>query len=324
MKLTVEQIKSIAVGVARVEENDGKIYLLRFTKEQEELYKITNPDFYKKTFATAGVRLDLTTDSNTLFLEVEESSGSSRKYFNHAIYIDGVRYSELGCKTDTGVFSGKWTLPEGEKRVTVYFPWSTCSAIKSLELDDGASVAPVKKSHTMLTFGDSITHGYDATSPELSYASKLADALDADSRNKGIGAEIFRPELAELSDGISPDYISVAYGTNDWTACEIEVFKKNCSGFYRALAKNYPTSKIFALTPIWRKDIQSEKKAGEFHVIAGFIEELAKEIPNMIVINALPFVPEDLGCFSKDGVHPNDRGFVFYADGVINEVKKYL
>lgn len=324
MKLNAEQLKSIAVGVARVEEKDGKVYLLRFTKEQEELYKETNADFYKKTFATAGVRLEFITDSRTLSMETEQSSGSSRKYFQHSIFVDGKKYANLGAKSDFGAFGGKWTLPDGEKKIAIYFPWSTCSAIKSFELDDGASIVPAKKTHTMISFGDSITHGYDASSPELSYASKLADALDADSRNKGIGGEIFRPELAMLSDGISPDYISVAYGTNDWSACDIDTFKRNCRGFYEALAKNYPEAKIFAFTPIWRKDIQNKKTAGEFHVVPDFIEELAKEIPNMIAINCLPFIPEDISCFSKDGVHPNDKGFDYYAEGAVNEVKKHL
>ena len=38
MKLTTEQISSIANGVARVYEENGRVFLSRFTKEQEELY----------------------------------------------------------------------------------------------------------------------------------------------------------------------------------------------------------------------------------------------------------------------------------------------
>ena len=324
MKLTTEQIKSIAIGVARVEETDGSVYLLRFTKAQEELYKTVSDDFYKKTYATAGVRLEFVTDSKSLSLECEISSGSSRKYFAHGIFIDGKRFSELSAKSDTGVFGGSWTLPEGEKRICIYFPWSVRSSVKSMTLDDGASLIPVKKSHTMITFGDSITHGYDSASPERSYASKLADALDADARNKGIGAEIFRPELASLHDGIEPDYISVAYGTNDWNACTYEEFTAKCRSFYKALSENYPNAQIFALTPIWRKQHASPSKAGEFCVIAEFIEKLTTEIPNMYAVNCFDTVPADLTCFSPDGVHPNDKGFEFYADGVIEKIKAII
>ena len=56
MKLTIEQIKDIAKGVARVEESDERIALLRFTKEQEVAYEARNDDFYKKTFASIVMR----------------------------------------------------------------------------------------------------------------------------------------------------------------------------------------------------------------------------------------------------------------------------
>lgn len=325
MKLTTEQIKSIAIGVSRVENGNGADHLLRFTKEQEELYRISSEEFYHKSFATAGVRLEFVTDSVNLSMECGISPrSSSRKYFCHSIFVNGKRFSELSANIDTGVFGGSWTLPEGEKTVCIYFPWSVRSTVKSLTLDDGARLEPVTKTHKMIIFGDSITHGYDASSPELSYASKLADALDAYAINKGIGGEIFRPELAGLKDDIDPEYITVAYGTNDWCAFTYEEFTKRCKEFYENLSKNYPNAKIFALTPIWRKQIVKPAKAGEFCVIGEFIKKVASELPNVTVIDCFDTVPADLTCFSPDGVHPNDKGFEFYADGVIEKIKAII
>ena len=40
-------------------------------------------------------------------------------------------------------------------------------------------------------------------------------------------------------------------------------FEKKCKEFYVTLSKNYPDSKIFAITPIWRKDYLNEKGAFE-------------------------------------------------------------
>ena len=150
MKLTTEQISSIANGVARVYEENGRVFLSRFTKEQEELYKERSADFYKKTFATAGVTLEFTTDSRTMELAVETSYGSSRAFFEHSIYVDGKKYANLGCKgSEYGTFSGKWVLPEGDKTVKIYFPWSVSSGIVELSLDDGASLTPIKKDKKM-------------------------------------------------------------------------------------------------------------------------------------------------------------------------------
>ena len=48
MKLSVDQIRSVCMGAVRVEETENGVRILRFTKEQEELYKVTSADFYKK------------------------------------------------------------------------------------------------------------------------------------------------------------------------------------------------------------------------------------------------------------------------------------
>ena len=327
MKLTLEQIREAVRGVVRVEENEGKICLYRFTKEQEALYKVRNADFYKKTFATSGVIIEFITDSRSLSLDVDVLSGSSRNFFEHSIFVNGKKYASLDCRgLNCGVFGGKWALPEGEKQVKIYFPWSTSSKIIALCLDDGASFTPVKKEKRMIMFGDSITHGYDARNTENSYASRLTAALDTDTVNKGIGAEIFFPELAAAKDPIDPDYITVAYGTNDWSKNDKEGFDKNCREFYVALSQNYPNAKIFAISPIWRKAYSEGKvnNLGTLDYVGEYIEKATAELPNVICINGLKLVPHDPACFAADVIHPNDKGFEHYFNNLLEEMKKHL
>ena len=70
MKLNFEQITSVCLGTVRAAETDRGVRLYRFTEEQEELYRQRSEDFYKKSFATAGMKLLFETDSETLFLKV--------------------------------------------------------------------------------------------------------------------------------------------------------------------------------------------------------------------------------------------------------------
>lgn len=323
MKLSIEQIRKIAVGAAYVDEIDEKIRLHRFTKDQEELYRGCSSDFYSKCFSTAGIRLEFVTNSTSLFLKTDVCSGSSRKFFSHAVYVNGEFIGELAAQTNVGVFSESFSLGEGEKTVTVYFPWSVCSKIIELSIDDDATLEPVQRSLKMLQFGDSITHGYDAKAPVASYASLVADALDAYAINKGIGGEIFFPELAKLPDEISPNIITVAYGTNDWASGKLERFETNSRAFYENLAKLYPNAKIFALAPIWRKDHDKSNKMCEFSHVSEHFREIAKAIPNMRVIDCFDFVPHDPACFSPDCLHPNDEGFSYYAEGVLRAILEY-
>ena len=327
MILNLEQIKSIAHGVAQVVEEDGKVCLYRFTEEQRELYRNYSSDFFAKSFASAGVTLEFVTNSSRLAMKVEVSSGSSRKFFFHSIFVNGEKYATLGCeKTNCGVFGGEWTLPQGENTVKIYFPFSTASRIISFELDDGATLTPVQKAKKMIMFGDSITHGYDTWAPENSYAFRVSDALGAEAINKGIGGEIFFPALAASHDDISPDYITVAYGTNDWTRNNKERFEKSCKEFYENLSANYPNAKIFAITPIWRNrpGDPAVNSIGSLDFIGKYIANVASELPNVTVIDGTYLVPHNAKFFAPDILHPNDEGFEYYAKNLLAELKKHI
>ena len=152
----------------------------------------------------------------------------------------------------------------------------------------------------------------------------LADALDADSVNKGIGGEVFRAELAAACDDIEPEIITVAYGTNDWAHVEKERFDKNSILFYTTLSRLYPNAKIFAFSPIWRKDPERITTVGKFSYVAKKIEEIANSLPNVTFINCYDFVPHDPVLFSPDVLHPNDQGFSHYAKSVIEAIKRNI
>ena len=55
---------------------------------------------------------------------------------------------------------------------------------------------------------------------------------DAEEYNKAIGGDVFFPSLAATREDFEPDYITVAYGTNDWSKCPREALEENCKNFY--------------------------------------------------------------------------------------------
>lgn len=65
------------------------ILLKRFTYEQEELYKETNQDFYRRTFSTAGIKFLFKTDSESLFLKLKTLISTTRKYFSVDVLVNG-------------------------------------------------------------------------------------------------------------------------------------------------------------------------------------------------------------------------------------------
>ncbi len=333
MKLALSQIKEITLGVVRVEQHKNGIQFYRFTKQQEELYKKRSDDFYIKTFSTSGVALRFRTNSQTIYLSVEVTPGCSRSYFSFDVFVDGKMVDNLDNFTGTqlsrdytkmmfplGAFSKKFNLGAGEKEVRIYFPWSVKVTLKELSLDDDAFIEPVKPAKKILCFGDSITHGYDALRPSNKYISKLAEQLDAEEYNKAIAGEIFFPELADTREDFKPDYITVAYGTNDWNRCTKEEFKHNCKSFYQNLNKHYPNTKIFVFTPIWRKEMNEERPFGAFRNVDTIIRSQATEFAYISVIDGFSFVPQDENFYADLRLHPNDAGFAAYFEGLVKRI----
>ena len=326
MKLNVEQIKSLTYGAVEIPEEDGWIRFHRFTPAQREVYDRLHPQFEEKVRASSNIRLTMETDSQHLRFDYKLQTGSSRPYGYFDVYEDGVlkhHFGDLVPSVTEG--RGELVLGPGMKRVEMHFPFSCVTAIANVELDDGAQVKPVRKSRSMIAFGDSITQGYTAIYPSLSYISRLTDMLDADCVNKGIGGERFFPELAECPDERDPELITVAYGTNDWNNSPREVVADKCRRFYEALSRNYPKAKIFAITPLWRKDGQKETPFGAPQpAVSELIADICKDIPNVTVIHGSGFVPWLEPFYEDERLHPNDMGFDFYARNLYNAMIPYL
>ena len=337
MKLNFEQIKAITFGAEELTREGDGFRFQRFSAAQRELYVQTSPeDFYRKTFATSGIRLQFTTDSRKLKLDISVSSASSRSYFALDVFVNGGMIGSIDNLTQDmpldytlaqlpmGDYCKTFDLGEGMKEVCLFLPWSACVVIKTMELDDGAALLPAAPKHKLLAFGDSITQGYDAQHPSNKYITRLALALDAEECNKAIGGEEFYPPMAQAEEGSAPDYIVVAYGTNDWSHSTRQRLTERCREFYRILGEKYPKAKIFALTPIWRLDWELEKPVGPFHDVEAIIREAVRDIPNATVIRGFGFVPEDIAYFADLRLHPNDAGFAYYFENLIGGVKASL
>ena len=273
--------------------------------------------------SAAGVRLDFLTDAKSFTLSGRAEAGSSRNFYWFDIAVNGilVRHEGSESRADEPDFSYEIGLDGGMNRVTVYFPGLSEVVLKGLDFSGETVVRPVSRKCVMICYGDSITQGYDARYASLAYPNQLADALDAEMFNKAIGGEIFNPALASLPDPVHPDFITVAYGTNDWSKCSSDVFQNNLDGFFYNLTKTYPDVPIFALLPLWRIGCETrETQVGTFAGLRSRMVKTCSEYRQVRVLDGLKLVPHLKSCFSPDVLHPNDFGFQFMAKNILNAV----
>ena len=328
-KLTFEEIQAVAIGVAYATEEADGVFLHRFTPAQEQAYKETSAEFYMKTAASAGIRLVFETDAENLQIGVSISPGSKSKGFALDVYAGDALVGSISTWPTDGIegkFNESYALGTGVKTVRIYLPWQACARIAELSVEDGAYIKPLRPSKKMLMFGDSITHGVTALRQKNSYAVRLSEMLDAEARNKGIGGDTFFPALAQCTDEaeFNPEYITVAYGSNDWGKKTAEKYCADVRAFYGALSKQYPNAKIFAITPIWRADEDTERPLGPFSDLERHICENTKDFANVTVIPGRDLVPHDTALYHDARLHPNDEGFAYYAENLHREIMKYL
>ncbi|MBO5926790.1 MAG: SGNH/GDSL hydrolase family protein [Clostridia bacterium] len=323
MKLSFKDLKKITFGAVSVYEDNGYLVCERFTEKQKECYKkYRTISLRNKVNATAGIRFSF--KSNTEFIKFNYvlDYASSRQFAYFDVLVNGKIVSHEGtekiCEEEKAL---EVFLEKGEKEIEIYFPWSMRGKIKNFEISNNASLFPLKRRKTMISYGDSITQGYDAIYPANSYVSKLAKALDCDVYNKAIGGDTFFPELLEAKEGFIPDIVTVAYGVNDSVKCSWGEFVFNCKTFFELLYENYKSSKIYVITPIWvlREDGRDPTKLS-LSEVREFIKQTAHSYENVTIIDGFELVPckEE---FFTDGLHPNDEGFKFYIENLIKNLK---
>lgn len=340
MKLSFDEIKSITCGAARVVEEEGGLRFWRFTEHQEYLYSqlrpvLTKVKNYRPTSTTsAGVKLYFTTDSDTLYLKVDVKRGSPRTFFSFDVVVNGKCLTSMDNFGDRpypqgepktpyplGIHEKTLNLGKGEKTVEVFFPWSVCPILLEVGLEDGSFVKPVKRPKKWLVFGDSITQGYDILRPSQHHIPKTAEKLNAEVYNKAIGGEFFFPPLSDSPDAFQPDYITVAYGTNDLVHVDGSRFNEDVELFFSNLRRHYPNAKIACITPIWRATFDG---ANNFDTIENLEKRMAAavaNVPGVKVVCGYDFVPHDTALLSDLSTHPNDKGFAYYCENFCKEIE---
>ena len=326
MKLTKEQLESILIGAVSVSEENGVFSLSRFTEKQEAYYKEKSPlDLHRKVFASAGMRLDFLTDADALSFDIYVISASSRTFYSFDLYIDGIFCDELYVMNFTRKKEGtvSFPLPEGTHRVTLYFPNLMRTDIADLTAAGASFVKPTERKTKLLFLGDSITQGYDAYHSSLSYTNRVAHALDADILNQAIGGEVFDADILDENLPFDPETVIVAYGTNDWALKpSFEALIEAAERFFTRTREIYPQKKMLFISPIWRgKTDGADFPTGSFEQTAKALSDLAAQ-KGFLTVDGFRLTPHHPDFFADQYLHPNDLGFAFYAENLLNILKK--
>ena len=318
--MDIELVMKIARGATAIVEENGAAVFHRFTEEQRKVYE-SNHGFWLKTFSGSGMRLEFATDAKSFVFGGTVEAASSRQFYFFDVCVNGALVRHVGGYSLPAdkKFRFETTLPDGTNRVVLHFPWSASIRLDELDFAGATKIEAVEKKRRILCYGDSITQGYDSQYPSLAYTNIIADMLDAEVINKGIGGDRFNPELAALPDAGPFDLVTVAYGTNDWSHESREFLTDRSARFFELVARNYPDTPICAVLPLWRHDWMRVTGVGAFAEGHAIIRAAAEKHRNIRIVNGWDLLPHLESCVS-DGLHPNDFGFQFMARNLFKEL----
>ncbi len=327
MILDRNTLESIITGALEFGWEDGGLAPERFTAVQRAHVHERSKEQPRDM---ASVALDFYTDARWIRLEV--GTRRERKEFAFDLLEDGVLKAAqrpvMPDDEEEPFVTVEFPLSEGEKRVTLYLPWARAARIRRAELPDGASLRPYLHRRSFVAFGDSITHGCIAACPSMTYVNQLARLLDARAVNQGMGGEFMRAD--NLTPGTYPevDFVTIAYGTNDYRHNTAAVFDADMPEFLRRAVEEFPGKPIFVILPLWRL-LEGRGKIWDMgrtlEEVRACIRQEAAKYPNMHIVEGAKLVPH-LPEFYGDPflLHPNDLGFSQMAMNLYREIKDKL
>ncbi|HBJ97644.1 MAG TPA: hypothetical protein DDY82_01035 [Clostridiales bacterium] len=313
MKISNKSLQKYVYGVYQTKIEKG--YLGFYHYDDKQMDYLLNRDasfWYPRSKFSSSVTLEFKTQSTFISFDykiVEVGSYDSVDVYVNSFPYQIVKADELEKK---GTLS--FSLPEGEKKVTVYFPIDLNIQIKNFVTEQ--PLKKVKKSHKVLWLGDSITQGYGTFLTGETYVNVANRVLNYDILNQGIGGYIFDSKILTKMDGYTPEKIIVSFGTNHYKADD---FLGQVSAYFKQLSAIYKDIKTLVITPIFRcddgSDLEKLKWAGKE------IERICSQYSNVTVVNGFTLVPH-LAQYYFDGLHPNALGANYYGRNLVEFIKK--
>ena len=289
-----------------------------------------SPDVSKLARETAGARVRFRTDSADLqvrYAPTEEETGgytigiAGKSMIG--VYIDG-------CFEGTRV-SSHCKLPEfgfdprtGAKQprmqdILIYLPAMNGISRMEIGVDDDAQIlppAPYTHPGCVVFYGSSITQGYAACHPGLSYVDRVCRALDTDYINLGFsGAAKAEDSIRDHIAGLTMSAFVYDY---DHNAPDPDYLRATHEQFFLAVRERHPDLPVLFMTRpdfyTWKPDDAERRDI----VRATYERALARGDKNVWFLDGESFFGygKDRYECTVDAVHPNDLGFLRMAESV--------
>lgn len=313
-------------GAISLHRADGWVMPWRVPFESKRLFP---PDaLLERAAMPAGVRLSFISDTTSVTLELDVQAEDPQKL---DVYVDGQLFESLNAAGErTLQVDG---LPASEKLLEMWLPQYGEVRVKSLAVDDGASLSVYDDGRPKwVTYGSSITHCRAAESPSTTWPAIAARTLDLNLTCLGYGGNChLEPMMARLIRDMPADYLSIKVGINLYTSgsMNIRTFRPAIIGFVQVLREKHPDTPLAVISPVFSVHRETERNPAEFTLVE-MRQEVAQAVDdlqscgdaNVHYVDGLKLFGTNLGHMLPDDLHPNAEGYRLMGQNFVDHVAK--
>lgn len=212
--------------------------------------------------------------------------------------------------------------------ITIYFPIGNEVFDFEVALEPDARISepnPYKYEKPIVFYGSSITHGFAASRPGMTYVNQIGRMLKTNIMNFGFsGSAKGEPQLAEYFTGIDMSVFVLDY---DHNAPSVEHLENTHYAFYEILRKAKPELPIIFVTkPDAYRHTEEYALSRKDVILRNYLTARQNGDKNIYFIDGNAFfVGGDRMDYTVDGCHPNDQGeakMAEYIGSVLGELLK--
>ncbi|MBQ9007401.1 MAG: GNAT family N-acetyltransferase [Atopobiaceae bacterium] len=336
-------VEELLHGCVRcVEERNGWVRPWRFSSEQVRTMGSClawHPGLFRQMArTTAGVTLELTTDSTELAIEVllDGEPSCTRSVLDPIRGagddpLDGISADVDGRHIpasmpdeaesvvqlslddpDQAPLPGLVMLPGlGDvHHVRVWLPALRGCAVRRV-WGNGTFVTPVDQRSQLLVIGDSIAQGFVTGDPATAWPNLLADSFDLDVVNQGLGGQVFQTgTLLGLASLVDPVAVVVALGENyRYEPCRARPTARDVRNYFVEVARIWPEVPTFVCTPLWHDEASYPSHAMScWERVPSMIAANVSAHDEMMLVDGQRLLDHRPDLLADGYEHPNERG----------------
>ncbi|MEJ7605275.1 MAG: SGNH/GDSL hydrolase family protein [Bryobacteraceae bacterium] len=318
-------------GLPWIAENKGELFRLPARLKGE-----LPPAVWNLGESPSGARIRFRTDSTRVALKLSYPSAPNMTNM-HAfgqtgvdLYVDGV-YRSTAIASKDATYSTPVehvffeNLPRQERELTIYLPLYKPVRVLGIGLDSDAKITKASRfasAKPVVFYGTSITQGGCASRSGLSYQAILGRQLNLDFVNLGFsGNGKGEPVVAAMVAEIDASAFVLDFSQNNPT---VESLREVYEHFLVTLRTRHPKTPIIAITAIASSRETLRLPQMREHVRDVVQRRMAEGDRLLTLVEGTTLLGPNRLDGLVDGVHPNDLGFQWMADGLAPHVAGVL